>query len=529
MKATGGKVMDNKGLLSYLWEQRSEIGEQLVEHIWLTLIALTIAVIFGVTLGIWLSRNRRVASPVLGAVNVIQTIPSVALLGFLLPFFGIGITPAIIALFLYALLPIVRNTFTGIAEVNPAVREAARGMGLSPGQLLSRVELPLALPTIFAGIRTAAVINVGIATLCALIAAGGLGEFIFRGISLNNTYMIMAGAIPAALLALAIDGLLGLVQRLVHRRGKLFAIIGIGLVAVLAGVFTLNISGSKSFIAGFPSEFMERGDGYPGLQDTYGLDMETVELEIGLMYQALKNEKVDLISGFSTDGRIVAYDLRPLEDDKSYFPPYYAAPLVRRETLDKYPDLKEAVNLLEGRISDKEMIRLNYMADQEKLDTYDIAKSFLDSLGFDTGIRREGEADILIGSKNFTESYILAQMLGILVENYTGLDVDMRLGFGGTKLVFDALRTGEIDIYPEYTGTGLLVILQENPDEVKDIMGDPNRVYDYVNQQFSEQYELQWLGPLGFNNTFAMMMREQDAESLGIRSISDLKKHLEGK
>ena len=149
----------------------------------------------------------------LGFVNIIQTVPSIALLGFMLPFFGIGVTPAIIALFLYALLPIVRNTYAGIQGVEPLVVEAARGLGLSDRQVLQQVELPLALPMIFAGLRTATVINIGVATLCALIAAGGLGEYIFRGIAVNNTNMILAGAVPASLLAIVLDVLLGALER----------------------------------------------------------------------------------------------------------------------------------------------------------------------------------------------------------------------------------------------------------------------------------------------------------------------------
>ena len=146
-----------------------------------------------------------------------QTIPSVALLGFLLPLLGIGVVPAIVALFLYALLPIVRNTSTGIEEVDEFVREAARGMGMSDIQILTKVELPLAVPVIFAGIRTATVINVGVATLCALIASGGLGEFIFRGIALNNVNMILAGAIPAAMLAMFFDFVLGILQKFIRQ------------------------------------------------------------------------------------------------------------------------------------------------------------------------------------------------------------------------------------------------------------------------------------------------------------------------
>ncbi|WP_460504029.1 urease subunit gamma, partial [Hymenobacter agri] len=143
----------------------------------------------------------------LGLADVLQTVPSIALLGFLIPLMGIGPKPAIFALFLYSLLPIIRNTFEGVRGVPPAVVEAARGLGLTDGQVLRTVELPLALPVLMAGIRTATVINVGVATLAAYVAAGGLGEFIFGGIALNNPAMILAGALPAAGLALAFDAL----------------------------------------------------------------------------------------------------------------------------------------------------------------------------------------------------------------------------------------------------------------------------------------------------------------------------------
>ena len=166
--------------IEFICKHQKEIIEQTGEHIGLTIIALSIAILLGLPLGIILTRYKKSSPSVLGVVGVIQTIPSIALLGFLLPFLGIGVKPAIVALFLYALLPIVRNTYTGINGVDPAVREAAKGMGMSDPQILFKVELPLAVPVIFAGIRTATVINVGIATLCALIGSGGLGEFIFQ-------------------------------------------------------------------------------------------------------------------------------------------------------------------------------------------------------------------------------------------------------------------------------------------------------------------------------------------------------------
>lgn len=185
----------------------------LVEHLELTFIALFLAILIGVPLGIHIARARFLSGPVLAVVSTIQTIPSVALLGFLIPLLGIGMKPAIVALFLYSLLPIVRNTFIGIDRVDPAAIEAARGMGMRDRQILFRVMIPQALPVLMAGIRTATVMCVGITTLAALIGAGGLGTFIFRGIAMLNTPMVLAGAVPAGLLALGLDGLLALLEK----------------------------------------------------------------------------------------------------------------------------------------------------------------------------------------------------------------------------------------------------------------------------------------------------------------------------
>jgi len=200
----------------------------------LTLISLSLAVLIGVTVGLIISKKKKFSSPVLAVVNAVQTIPSIALLGFLLPFLGIGAVPAVVALFLYALLPIVRNTFTGIQEIDSSVKEAAIGMGMNPKELLLKVEIPLAMPVIFAGVRTAFVINVGVATLCALIAAGGLGEFIFRGLSTNNPHMILAGAIPAALMALTFDRLMGIAQKNIRRIIKPLLIVAGSLLIIIA-------------------------------------------------------------------------------------------------------------------------------------------------------------------------------------------------------------------------------------------------------------------------------------------------------
>lgn len=200
-----------------------EIWHRTLEHVWLVLLSTGIATAVGLPLGIVVTRSPRVRSPVLGIVNIVQTIPSLALFGFLipLPFLGgIGARTAVVALVLYALLPIVRNTYAGITGVDTAVRDAARGMGMTDGERLRLVELPLAMPVILAGIRVATVIGVGVATIAAAIGAGGLGVFIFRGVATVDNAVILAGAVPAALLALTLDGGLHLVERRLDWRAR---------------------------------------------------------------------------------------------------------------------------------------------------------------------------------------------------------------------------------------------------------------------------------------------------------------------
>ena len=203
-------------LLRFYAANSREVVGLLGEHLVLVVVSTAIAVAIGVPLGILLTRRPGWRRPILGFANVCQTIPSLALFGFLipLPFIGgVGARTAIVALVVYALLPIVRNTYTGIANVDPAVREAGRGMGMTDRELLVMVELPLAAGVIFSGIRVATVIGVGVATIAAAVGAGGLGVYIFRGVSVVDDTLILAGALPAALLALAADGLLGLVER----------------------------------------------------------------------------------------------------------------------------------------------------------------------------------------------------------------------------------------------------------------------------------------------------------------------------
>ncbi|HLX75447.1 MAG TPA: ABC transporter permease [Terriglobales bacterium] len=203
-------------LWQFFAQNRAEVWQLTLEHLWMVGISMAIAVAIGVPVGVWLTRRQVMEKPVLGVANVIQTIPSLALFGFLLPAPWIGARAeriAVLALVLYALLPVIRNTYVGIMGVDRAVVEAGRGMGMTGRQLLFQVELPLALSVIIAGVRVATVISVGLATIAAAIGAGGLGEFIFRGLAMVNNVVILAGAVPAALLALLADFGLGLLEK----------------------------------------------------------------------------------------------------------------------------------------------------------------------------------------------------------------------------------------------------------------------------------------------------------------------------
>jgi len=511
-------------LFDFLIRNRNEVLQLTFEHLLLVVLATGAAALVGIPLGIVLTRRAALAKPVLAIANILQTVPSLALFGFLIPIlgsYGIGRVPAIIALFLYSLLPIIRNTFTGINGVDPAVREAARGMGMTDWQMLTQVELPLALNVIVAGLRVATVISIGTATIAAAIGAGGLGTYIFRGLRTVDRTLILAGAVPAAIMALGADFALGSLERVLspgragvsQKRRKW--VLGIGGIAVGAGlaVFLLVgalskggarvVVGSKDFTesrilaeliaqtieaktdirveqatelsgdlchrelvegqidtyveytgtaftailkhppisdpravyetvkadyrtlfnlewleplgfnntfailvrgetarrfqlktisdaarhapqwrAGFGQDFMSRQDGYPGFARTYGLRFAEPprEMDLSLSYQALANGQVDLIAGNSTDGLIDKLGLVQLEDDRHYFPPYEAAPVVRRETLDRYPQLADVINSLAGKITNEQVRKLNYAVDAEKRDVRDVVREFLSQL-----------------------------------------------------------------------------------------------------------------------------------------------------
>ncbi|WP_026478599.1 ABC transporter permease [Alkaliphilus transvaalensis] len=207
------------GFIEFFMGRLDQVLSLTIQHLQLTGLAVLCAILVGLPLGILIARNKRLANPVLGIANIFQTLPSLALFGLIIPVMGIGEVPAIFVLFLYALLPIIKNTYTGIINVDSSLIEAGKGMGMTKGQILRRVQIPLAVSVIMAGIRIATVINIGTATIASLIGAGGLGDLIFRGISSGSNNMILAGAIPAALLAIIVDWILGGVEYLVTPKG----------------------------------------------------------------------------------------------------------------------------------------------------------------------------------------------------------------------------------------------------------------------------------------------------------------------
>lgn len=209
------------GFFKYAWQKRFYLLKIMKEHLVLSFLSLICAILISLPLGILMTRVKNLEKIIFPIVNTIQTIPSLALLGFMIPFLGIGLIPALIALFLYSLLPLMRNTYIGIQGIDPELIEASKSVGLTPFQILTKVEIPIALPVILAGLRTAAVMVIGMATLAALIGAGGLGDPIFRGVSTVNSYLILLGAIPSALLAIFVDRLIGLLEKILVSKGLL--------------------------------------------------------------------------------------------------------------------------------------------------------------------------------------------------------------------------------------------------------------------------------------------------------------------
>ncbi|KGX91504.1 ABC transporter permease/substrate-binding protein [Pontibacillus marinus] len=507
-----------------VFESRQEELMQLIwEHLQLSLIALLLAILIAVPLGLALTRTKRLAEPIIGVTAVLQTIPSLAILAFLIPIpaIGTGTDNAIIALTLYALLPILRNTYTGIKEVDPALKEAAEGMGMSSLRRLSRIELPIAMPVIIAGIRTSMVLIVGTATIAALIGAGGLGNLILLGINRGaEVNLILLGAIPAALLAIFLDVILRGFEKVAERAKSgfksllIFIIIAALIVAtpfvidtqgeeevqetdlvigaklgaepeILINMYKLLIEeetdlnvelkprfGKTAFVfnalkvgdidiypeftgtalvtlleqqansnkrnevyqqakegmqqqfnmaflepmqfnntyavavqqdfaeennlksigdlknienqvtAGFTLEFIDREDGYKGMQKLYNLDLANVKsMEPGVRQKAITSGEVDVIDAYATAGYMIEYNLKVLDDPKNLFPPYQGAPLMRQETLEKYPELESILNQLGGKITKKQMQEMNHKVDFQNKDPEDVAKNYLQEQG----------------------------------------------------------------------------------------------------------------------------------------------------
>lgn len=510
-----------QSLIEILTTRSGELFSLIQEHMYISLISLGIAILISVPLGIILTRFENIAGPVIGVASVFQTIPSLALLVFMVPIIGTGRTPAIIALTIYGLLPILRNTYVGLKNVDKSTIESARGMGMTNFQRLRIVELPLAANVIMGGIRTATVLVVGVATVAGLIGAGGLGDFIFRGLSTNSAGLILAGAIPAAIIALLFDFVLKYVEdksrpgkkknSLVSRITFWVIIAGMAVTFILIIISNwtnqedivisgkqdteqeilvymyielieqdtdLNvgkesyISGTSNLVAGMDSgrydmyveytgtalidilndtnfeydspeevyehvsqyyedempavwleelgfnntytltvsgefaeenniesisdlephagnmtfgstaEFQERSDGYIGIQEEYGIEFSSVQtMDSGIQYSALSNEEVDVIDAYATDGRIEAFGFTVLEDNLELFPPYYAAPVIRKDVLEDYPELEDIINQLAGRIDDETMMQMNYEVDEEGRTASEVAREFLSEEG----------------------------------------------------------------------------------------------------------------------------------------------------
>jgi osmoprotectant transport system permease protein len=366
-------------------EHSSEFATLFAQHVALVLASTTAAVAAGVPLGILAARRPRVGAPLTAVASVVQTIPSLALFGFLLPLplvGGVGARTAVVALILYALLPVIRTTSAGLRAIDPAILEAATAMGMTPRQRLRQVELPLALPAIIAGIRVAAVVGVGTVTIAAAIGAGGLGEYIYRGLSMVDPTVILAGAIPAAALALVADGLLFLAERALSARRR----------------------------------------------------------------------------AASPRRRVVA----------------------------------AAVILLTA-----------------------VAAAGAALVAF-RGVDR-----IVVGSKNFSEQVILGEIVAQAIERYAGTPVDRRLNLGGTFICDRALRTGDIDVYVEYSGTALTAVFKQQVER------DPRAVLETVRRLYADSGRTV-LSPLGFDNTFAILVRGEDARRLGLARLSQLAPHAAG-
>lgn len=490
-----------------------------IQHMILTMSAVIIAIIVGVPLGIIITRVKSLRKVILGFVNLVQAVPSMALLGLLVPILGIGSKPAIFMVVVYSLLPIVKNTYIGVSSIDPVILESAKGIGLTKNQTLFKIQLPLSLPIIMGGVRISAVTAVGLMTLAAFIGAGGLGYLVFSGVQTVNNKMILQGAIPACILALAVDYIFGKIEMAVTPRGldpkntkKNFVglkVVGVIILicAIIAGAISifsgeketitigsknyteqlilgnmyaelveehtdikvekkLNLGGSSvAFNAlkageldmyvdytgtilvnimnekpikdekkvydyvkknmkeeydisvleslGFNNtytlamkpevakkynintisdlskhsselvisptlEFENREDGLSGLNNHYSMQFkESKAMDGAIRYTALDNNESQVVDAFATDGLLKKFGLKVLEDDKNFFVPYYAVPLVNDDTLEKYPEIGDVFNMLAGKIDEDIMSDLNYQVDELGKSPEEVAHKYL--------------------------------------------------------------------------------------------------------------------------------------------------------
>lgn len=509
-------------MLQNMWfvftERKDFYLDLLWEHLEISLLAIVIAILFGGMVGIFISEFQKTAKLTLGVINFLYTIPSISMLGFLIPFSGIGNATAVIALTVYALLPMVRNTHTGMTNVDPTILEAAKGMGSTRMQILFKIKLPLAMPVILSGIRNMVTMTIALAGIASFIGAGGLGVVIYRGITTNNAAMTMVGSLLIALLALAADFLLGFMEKRMGRRSvkakkenRILAIAALLVcLCVIAGILlpvnkqdtmhiatkpmteqyvlgemldllieqdtdlnveitqgvgggtsniqpamesgefdiypeytgtgwnmvlkkeglytedlfetmqdeyknllnmqwvgiygfnntyglavrreiaeTYNIrtysdlkSVSNQLIFGAEYDFFEREDGYDALCDAYGFTFKrTMDLDIGLKYQAINQGKIDVMTIFTTDGQLSVSDVTVLKDDENFYPSYLCGNVIRSEILDKHPELMEVFNKLTDVISDEDMAQMNYAVESEGKETREVAEAFLQNAG----------------------------------------------------------------------------------------------------------------------------------------------------
>lgn len=288
-----------------------------------------------------------------------------------------------------------------------------------------------------------------------------------------------------------------------------------------------DTQGKPTLTAGFDHEYVERPE-YERFGELYGFQFENPRLlDPALVYRAVNAEQVDVVDVFTTDGRIEAYDLRVLNDDKQLFPPYDACIVARDDVLEEHPELKNTLEKLSGKISPSEMQKMNYRYSEKSVDPADVAREFLKKEGLLNPKKRRPRTNndlepVVVGSKHFAEQKILGNMIAQLIQSHTKYPVEKRTGLQGTKVCFGALRNDEIDLYVEYTGTGLANILDEDykPSQTK------AEILKHVREKFGKKWDLQWLEPLGFANSYALAMREKQAEKLGIEDISDLKPYV---